>query len=139
MLPGLKTYATCIKFNPFLYEKPWAKPNQVPLFELPYRMVFAVATTDQIIVYATDQQIPLAVIGNIHYAPINDMSWRSNEVLIACSSDGYCSIMTMAKDEEANLLGKRMATEQIEDETLRAHYESLETVSFDVLEQKVMN
>ena len=75
MLPGLKTYATCIKFNPYLYEKPWAKPNQVPLFDLPYRMVFAVATTEQIIIYATDQSKPLAVIGNIHYQLINDMAW----------------------------------------------------------------
>jgi chromatin assembly factor 1 subunit B len=137
MLPGLKTYATCIKFNPFLFEKPWAKPDQVPLFDLPYRMVFAIATTDQILVYATDQQTPIAVIGNIHYAPINDMTWYSNEVLIACSSDGYCSIMTMAKDDETNLIGKRITPEALEDETLRSHYEQLDKVDYDKLEQAV--
>ena len=67
------------------------------------------------------------------------MAWHSNEVLVACSSDGYCSIMTMSKDDETNLLGKRIANEQIEDEILRYHYESLETVNYDRLEQKVMN
>jgi len=46
MLPGLKTYATCIKFNPYLYKKPAADPTKVALLDLPYRMVFAVATTD---------------------------------------------------------------------------------------------
>ena len=50
MLPGIKTYATCIKFNPYLYHKSSsARPNdtnKVPLLDLPYRMVFAVATTD---------------------------------------------------------------------------------------------
>lgn len=53
MLPGLKTYATCVKFNPYLYKKR-ADSTKVALLDLPYRMVFAVATTDQVIVYATD-------------------------------------------------------------------------------------
>ena len=101
MLPGLKTYATCIKFNPYLYEKT-SDISKVPLLDLPYRMIFAVATTDQVIVFATDQQQPIAVIGNIHYAPINDLAWAGNETLIACSSDGYCSIMSF---KEGNLIG----------------------------------
>ena len=55
MLPGMKSYATCVRFNPYLYELPAQQlEGTVPLFELPYRMVFAVATTDQVIVYATD-------------------------------------------------------------------------------------
>ena len=45
MLPGLKSYATCIKFNPFLYKKT-ADPGKVPLLDVPYRMIFAVATID---------------------------------------------------------------------------------------------
>ena len=94
MLPGLKTYATCIRFNPYLFKKTMS-PTSVPLLDLPYRMIFAVATTDQVIIYATDQQTPITVIGNIHYAPINDITWCSNEALVACSSDGYCSVMTV--------------------------------------------
>jgi chromatin assembly factor 1 subunit B len=54
MLPGLKTYATCIKFNPYLFKKT-TDPLKMPLLDLPYRMVFAVATTDQVVIYATDQ------------------------------------------------------------------------------------
>lgn len=54
MLPGLKTYATCIKFNPYLFEKS-TDTSKVPLLDLPYRMIFAVATTDQVLVYSTDQ------------------------------------------------------------------------------------
>ena len=53
MLPGIKTYATCIKFNPYLFVKS-NDPSKVPLLDLPYRMVFAVATTDQVLVYSTD-------------------------------------------------------------------------------------
>ena len=74
MLPGMKTYATCIRFNPYFYEKR-AKADDPGHIDLPYRLVFAVATTDQILIYATDSVQPLAVVGNIHYAPINDISW----------------------------------------------------------------
>jgi len=83
MLPGIKSYATAIRFNPFLYAKsqssetPEAMSSKVPeLLDLPYKMIFAVATTDQVVVYATNSIVPLAVIGNIHYAPINDMAWH---------------------------------------------------------------
>lgn len=104
MLPGLKTYATCVKFNPYLFQKT-TDSTKVPLLDLPYRMVFAVATTDQVVVYGTDQQTPIAVIGNIHYAPINDLSWSGNDKLIACSSDGYCSIMSF---KNGSLIGERL-------------------------------
>lgn len=100
MLPGIKSYATCIRFNPFLYKK---DPNKVytednpPLLDLPYKMIFAVGTTDQVIIYSTDSIFPLGVIGNIHFAPINDMTWLvqgdSRVKLIAASSDGYCSFI----------------------------------------------
>jgi chromatin assembly factor 1 subunit B len=75
MLPGIKSYATCVRFNPYIYEKKAIAEDQV-LLDLPYRMVFAVATTDQVLVYATDSIAPLAVVGNVHYAPINDLTWH---------------------------------------------------------------
>jgi hypothetical protein len=58
MLPGIKCYATSIKFNPYLYNKiiPTSEMMQAnmiqnsidnpALLELPYRIVFACATTD---------------------------------------------------------------------------------------------
>ena len=138
MLPGLQTYATCIKFNPYLYKKSenvGAEPR-VALLDLPYRMVFAVATTDQVIIYATDQQTPISIVGNVHYAPINDLAWCSNDTLVACSSDGYCSFITM-NDGSPNLVGERLPNELIEDETLRNHYEQLDTVDLKKLENIV--
>jgi hypothetical protein len=32
------------------------------------------------------------VIGNIHYANINDLAWNKEGKLVACSSDGYVSM-----------------------------------------------
>jgi chromatin assembly factor 1 subunit B len=78
MLPGIKSYATCIKFSPYLYKKQVTNnfnPERPPLLDLPYRLVFAVATVDQVLIYSTECVYPLAVVGNIHYASINDMTW----------------------------------------------------------------
>ena len=47
MLPGIKSYATCIKFAPHLFKlKGTATPEKPALLDLPYRMVFAVGTND---------------------------------------------------------------------------------------------
>ncbi len=81
MLPGIKSHATCIKFNPYFYRKKNEEqtPENPALIELPYRMVFSVATMDQVLIYSTESIYPMAVIGNIHYACINDMAWNGNK------------------------------------------------------------
>jgi hypothetical protein len=47
MLPGIKSYATCIKFSPHLYQlKHTSTPERPALLDLPYRLVFAVGTVE---------------------------------------------------------------------------------------------
>lgn len=46
-----------------------------PAFALPYRIVYAVATQDAVLVYDTQQQTPLAVVSNLHYATFTDVTW----------------------------------------------------------------
>lgn len=46
-----------------------------PAFTLPYRMVYAVATQDAIHVYDTQQQKPLCVVSNLHFATFTDITW----------------------------------------------------------------
>lgn len=86
------------------------------------------------------------MIGNIHYAPINDLAWCSNnEILIACSSDGYSSVMNVKQHASSdgstrpNLFGERLPNDQIEDETLRAHFEKMDLVNLSRLENHVKN
>lgn len=47
----------------------------VPVFELPYRLVYAVATQDAVHVYDTQQAKPLCVVSNLHYATFTDLTW----------------------------------------------------------------
>ena len=56
-------------------EAPASMAGPTPAFALPYRIVYAVATQDAVLVYDTQQQTPLAVVSNLHYATFTDISW----------------------------------------------------------------
>lgn len=47
----------------------------VPIFALPYRIVYAVATQDAVLVYDTQQQTPLCIVSNLHFATFTDLTW----------------------------------------------------------------
>lgn len=44
-------------------------------FSLSYRMVYAVATQDSVLLYDTQQQTPLCIVSNLHCATFTDLSW----------------------------------------------------------------
>ncbi|KAK5676500.1 Chromatin assembly factor 1 subunit [Elasticomyces elasticus] len=72
----------------------------VPAFGLPYRIVYAVATQDAVHLYDTQQQRPLCIVSNLHYATFTDLSWTSDGLtLLMTSSDGFCSALTFAAGE----------------------------------------
>lgn len=52
-----------------------AEPSPTPAFALPYRIVYAVATQDAVFVYDTQQQTPLCVVSNLHFATFTDLTW----------------------------------------------------------------
>ena len=52
-----------------------AGQTPTPAFTLPYRIVYAVATQDAILVYDTQQQTPLCVVSNLHFATFTDLTW----------------------------------------------------------------
>ncbi|XP_063249662.1 chromatin assembly factor 1 subunit B [Prinia subflava] len=70
------------------------------LFNLPYRLVFAVASEDSVLFYDTEQSFPFGYVSNIHYHTLSDISWSSDGSFLAISStDGYCSFVTFEEDE----------------------------------------
>lgn len=71
-----------------------------PAFGLPYRIVYAVATQDAVHLYDTQQQKPLCVVNNLHYATFTDLTWSADgNTLLMTSSDGFCSVLTFAPGE----------------------------------------
>lgn len=85
--------------------KEWEKYQT--MFCLPYRMVFAVATEDSVLFYDTQQTHPFAMVNNIHYHQLSDLTWSSNgNVLVVASTDGFCSIVTFAEGEIGEIYKK---------------------------------
>ncbi|XP_059166316.1 chromatin assembly factor 1 subunit B-like isoform X2 [Physella acuta] len=126
-LPSVEKSTTVVRVNPQLYElrpaegtdkdtgsdpqKVWDKHKS--LFCLPYRVVFAVATEDSVILYDTQQTMPVALLKNIHYHQISDLSWTSDgKALIVSSTDGFCTIATF-EDGELGVPYKEPVTEKI--------------------------
>lgn len=90
---------------------PTSKPSTASIFALPYRMLFAVATQDTVMIYDTQQAGPICMFTNLHYSSFTDMAWCVDHFLIPCvgidwsyrapdgqslmlaSSDGYCSLV----------------------------------------------
>uniref|UniRef100_A0A6M2DIZ6 Putative histone transcription regulator hira wd repeat superfamily protein n=1 Tax=Xenopsylla cheopis TaxID=163159 RepID=A0A6M2DIZ6_XENCH len=98
-----KEYSIAVKFCPLLF----CLRNTSPVIPLPYRMIIAVATRSSVVLYDTEQSTPFAVISNIHYTRLTDISWSSDGKILAVSStDGFCSLITFANDELGKIYEK---------------------------------
>jgi len=127
-MPGEKKATVAVRFAPWLFAlrppgEGAAEAAKDALVNLPHRMVFAVATMEEVIVYDTqDLGKPVAVVGGLHLATLTDIAWvreRSPTAagggaiekpmqyvhrIVVSSSDGFCSIATCGAGE----LGERV-------------------------------
>lgn len=77
-----------------------SQKSEADAFKLPYRVVFAVATGDAVMVYDTQQQTPLAILSNLHYATFTDLAWSNDgHTLIMTSTDGFCSVCVFTEED----------------------------------------
>nr|ODN96109.1 chromatin assembly factor 1 subunit B [Cryptococcus depauperatus CBS 7855] len=64
------------------------------VFALPYRLLYAVACQDSVLLYDTQQAGPIAIFKGLHYAGFTDLAWSPDgQCLLLTSADGYCSII----------------------------------------------
>ena len=71
---------------------------------------------------------PVAVLGNLHFASINDLTWivtsDSHIKLIAASSDGFCSFFSFDLNEDGlTIFGERLTSSEVP-EKLKGIYEA---------------
>ena len=75
-------------------------PGPKPTFALPFRMVYAVATQDSVLLYDTQQTTPICIVSNLHLATFTDISWSPDGMtLLVSSSDGFCSTLCFSEGE----------------------------------------
>ena len=90
-------------------------------------MIFAVATIDQVIIYDTSSIIPMAILKSIHYDCINDLTWMSSNILMAASSDGFCSFTQIQHQLTGDIL--EQGHTDIPDD-ISEHYNAFLNVNF---------
>ena len=77
-----------VRFCPLVFEAEDGPEGEGGPFELPYKMVLAVATLDSIMLCDTSGQAPFAMLGSLHpdRAPITDIAWSCDGRFLATSS-----------------------------------------------------
>ena len=119
-IPTLDKSSVCVRFCPLLFKKEETNSTTPALLDLPYVMVFAIATIDSVYIYGTDSINPRYAITNIHYQALTDLAWNGDSILAISSSDGYVSFCYFEKGE----LGTPLKPEEIvNDDKLRNSYE----------------
>lgn len=111
-IPGQTKPVVAVRFCPVVFEREVRSGAERPdesgeldeseestapdTFEnLPYTMVYAVATLDSVIIYDTASRLPLAAFCQIHYDSISDLAWSKDGKYLAVSSrDCFCSIIS---------------------------------------------
>lgn len=73
VLPTLDEPTIAVRCCPLYFEL--RNQGPVALIALPYRLVFAVATQKSVFIYDTQQISPIAIISNIHYTRLTDVTW----------------------------------------------------------------
>lgn len=108
ILPSPKQCTVAAKCCPILFE---LRQGCDPVVDLPYRMVIAIATDSNVYLYDTQQEVPFAVLRNIHYTRLTDLTWSSDgRLLVASSTDGFCTLITF----EPNELGTPYVKEDVD-------------------------
>lgn len=61
--------------TPSKAESSASSPGPKAAFALPYRMMYAVATQDAVLLYDSQQQTPICIVSNLHCATFTDLAW----------------------------------------------------------------
>lgn len=111
ILPSVKSCPLVVRFCPVLMKREIVNGAFVdePFIDLPYIVAFAIASQEQVMIYTTRSLYPFAVIGNIHYAELTDLTWKNNETLMVSSRDGFITHITFKPDE----LGEKLYYHEI--------------------------
>ncbi|KAG5677943.1 hypothetical protein PVAND_007657 [Polypedilum vanderplanki] len=118
VLPSPDQFTIAVRFCPLLFELRESKAE--PIIPLPYRMIFAVATKCSVYLYDTQQKIPFALISNIHYTRLTDLSWSNDgKILIVSSTDGFCSIIHFSDEELGKIYKEKSIQDIIELKTVK--------------------
>ncbi|KAL9249649.1 Chromatin assembly factor 1 subunit FAS2-like protein [Drosera capensis] len=99
-LPGASKPVVAVRFCPLTFKLRGSNSGNAGLFNLPYRLIFAVATLNSLYIYDTESMAPIVIMAGLHYAAVTDIAWSPGAKFLALSSqDGYCTILEFDDQE----------------------------------------
>ena len=97
-IPGSKQPSIAVRCSPLKY-------NTTRIHNLPYTLIYAIASKDAVLIYATHSSKPLYAFIDFHYATITDLAWdKSGMKLFFTSSDGFLTIVQFEEKELGGVL-----------------------------------
>ncbi|KAK3252900.1 3-oxoacyl-[acyl-carrier-protein] synthase [Cymbomonas tetramitiformis] len=109
---GLTSPAIAVRFCPIIFQLHEQSPvaesgtettsarDVSAAFDLPYRIVMAVATVDSVFLVDTQHMYPFALVGGSHPTSLTDLAWSPDaSKLVISSTDGYCSVVAFEAGE----------------------------------------
>ena len=95
--PTQDKFCHAVRFCPTRFRLREGEENPFPF---PYRIIFAIATQNSVIIYDTQQLTPFAFLSEIHYTRISDVAWsKDGRLLLISSTDGFCTFVSFTDDE----------------------------------------
>lgn len=92
-LPGLRKPAIAVRFSPVRYK---LREGEEAVFALPYRLIFAIATQDSVVLFDTQRKEAIAIITGLHYANLTDIAWSNDgRTLFFSAVDGFVSTVAL--------------------------------------------
>jgi hypothetical protein len=75
--------------------------------ELPYRIVYAVASQDAVALFDTTQAHPLATFTNLHYGTLTDVCWSADgKHLLVTATDGFATMVAISPADLGEMLSE---------------------------------
>lgn len=100
VIPSADHFTVVVRCCPTIFKLRAHNENNPPLIDLPYRMIYAIASKSSVYLYDTQQRLPFGSISNIHYSRLTDVTWSSDgKIMIISSFDGFCTLIAFEDGE----------------------------------------
>lgn len=100
VIPSADHFTVVVRCCPTIFKLRPHNENNPPLIDLPYRMIYAIASKSSVYLYDTQQRLPFGSISNIHYSRLTDVTWSSDgKIMIISSFDGFCTLIAFEDGE----------------------------------------